>query len=250
LVRHIPAVSFRPPPARERRWARWLILLLAGIPLCACAPAPVCTVSTAPGAIGTSGVSPARVLILYQSTYGSTKQYADWIHREIPSVMVDLEACPTTDFGPYDVIVFGSPVRTGRIVVAPFIASSWSAIGGKSVVLFTVSGTPPDHPVLRALYKVSLPADIRKDIRHFPLHGRMVHRTLSARDRALVSVGRAIQKDEVLRKFMQEDFDGVKRENLAPLLKHLRDLLRLFPDCTRSSRPPLRLGQNAARVTH
>lgn len=230
MVRHIPAVSFRPPSARERRLARWLILLLAGISLSACAPATVCTVSTAPGAIGTPGESPARVLILYQTTYGSTKQYADWIHQEIPSAMADLDACPRPDFAAYDVIVFGSPVRTGRIVLAPAIVSSWSTIRGKPVVLFTVSGTPPDHPVLRTLYKISLPADIRKDIRYFPLHGRMVHRTLSARDRALVSVGRAIQQDETLKRFMREDFDGVKRENLAPLLEHLRGLLRRPPD--------------------
>ncbi len=230
MVRRIPALSFRPPPARERRWARWLFLLLAGVSLCACAPAPVCTVSAGPGTIRAPGGSPERVLILYQSTYGSTKQYADWIHREIPSAMADLEACPTPDFGPYDVIVFGSPIRTGRIVLAPFIVSSWSAIRGKSLVLYTVSGTPPDHPVLQTLYSVSLPADMRKDIRYFPLHGRMIHRNLSARDRALVSVGRAIQKDEVLKKFMREDFDGVKRENLAPLLEHLRGLLRRFRD--------------------
>jgi len=226
LVKRIPAVSFRPPPARERGRARRLLLLLAGLVLCACAPAPVCTVPEDPGAIRAPGGSPARVLILYQSTYGSTKQYADWIHLEIPSAMADLEACPAPDFAPYDVIVFGSPVRTGRIVLAPLIVSSWSAIRDKSLVLYTVSGTPPDHPAIRALYRVSLPEDIREGIRHFPLHGRMVHRTLSARDQALVSVGRAIQRDDTLKKFMQEDFDGVKRENLEPLLEHLRTVLR------------------------
>lgn len=227
MVKRIPAVSFRPPPARERRRARRLFLLLAGLVLYACAPAPVCTIPEGPGAIRAPGGSPARVLILYQSTYGSTKQYADWIHREIPSAVADIEACPAPDFAPYDVIVFGSPVRAGRIVLAPVIVSSWSAIRDKSLVLYTVSGTPPDHPALRALYNASLPTDIRKGVRHFPLHGRMVHRTLSARDRALVSVGRAIQRDDTLKKFMQEDFDGVRRETLAPLLEHLRSVLRL-----------------------
>jgi len=164
------------------------------------------------------------VLIVYQSTYGSTKQYAEWIHREIPSRMADIEICRTPDFGSHDVIVFGSPVRLGRIVLAPFIVDAWPRLKGKTVLLFTVSGMPPEHPGLRKCYEADLPVDLRNDIRYFPLRGRMRRSALSARDRALVSVGRMMQTDETLKKLMGEDFDGVRREQLIPLLDQLRGL--------------------------
>lgn len=214
----IPTVS-----SRNRLAAKRLALCLAAVCTIACARTSVCTVSEHRGP--DRSIAP-RVLIVYQSTYGSTKQYADWIHREIPSRMVDIETCRVPDFGNHDVIVFGSPVRMGRIVLAPFIVDSWPKLKGKTVFLFTVSGMPPEHPGLRKLYEANLPGNLRNDIRYFPLRGRMLRSALSARDRAFVSVGRMMQGDETLKNLMGEDFDAVKRERLIPLLDQLRNPTR------------------------
>jgi hypothetical protein len=44
-------------------------------------------------------------------------------------------------------------------------------------------------------------------------------------DKFLIAIGRMVEKDEALRKFMSEDFDEVKPENLSPVLEYLNALL-------------------------
>ncbi len=184
--------------------------------------APVCEISDSRGGRDLQVKSPPRVLILYQSKYGSTKQYAEWIHKEIPSRMADTNNCNAPEFTKYDLIVFGGYVRTGRIVIAPMIVENWNVIKGKQVVLFTTSGTPPEHPNIRKIYNANLPQEIRQGIKYFPLRGRMLHKDLSSYDESLVAVGRMMEKDETLKRFMTEDFDEVKQENIYPILEYIR----------------------------
>jgi len=188
----------------------------------ACMHAPICEFSDSKGVSYLHVKGPPRVLILYQSKYGSTKQYADWIHKEIPSRMADVDKCNTPEFGNYDVIIFGGYVRAGRVVIAPMIVENWNAVKGKKVVLFTTSGTPPEHPNISKIYNASLPQEVRQEIKYFPLRGRMLHKDLSSYDESLVAVGRMMEKDETLRRFMTEDFDEVKQENIYPILEYIK----------------------------
>ncbi|HVO64961.1 MAG TPA: flavodoxin domain-containing protein [Syntrophales bacterium] len=204
------------------RWFKLLFVAILCIGIGACIHAPVCEISDIRGGSNIYGSSTSRVLIMYKSKYGSTKQYAEWIHREIPSRMADVDKCNAPEFTKYDVIVFGGYVRTGRIVVAPMIVENWNIIKGKQVVLFTTSGTPPEHPNINKIYNASLPYEIRKDIKYFPLRGRMLHKDLSIYDESLVAVGRMMERDEALKRFMTEDFDEVKQENIYPVLEYIK----------------------------
>ena len=47
---------------------------------------------------------------------------------------------------------------------------------------------------------------------------------LSFFDNLLVAVGRMMERDESLKKFMAEDFDEVKSESLIPMLEYIKML--------------------------
>lgn len=168
-----------------------------------------------------------KVLIAYQSKYGSTKQYAEWIHQKINGDLVNIENGDKPDLAEYDIIIIGGYVRTGNIVIAPFIKDHWSVIKGKKVILFTTSGTPPQHPKIQSIYEKSLPEEIRKEIKYFPLHGRISGKDLTFFDKFLITIGKIMEQDETLKKDMGKDFDGVQRENLLPLLEYLEEELAL-----------------------
>ena len=165
-----------------------------------------------------------KVLIAYQSKYGSTKQYAEWIQQDTEGDLVNIENGDKPDLAKYDIIIIGGYVRTGSIVIAPFIKDHWSVMKGKKVILFTTSGTPPRHPKIQSIYEKSLPEEIRKEIKYFPLHGRISGKDLTLFDKFLISIGKIMEKDETLKKDMGKDFDGVHRENLLPLLEYLEDV--------------------------
>lgn len=165
-----------------------------------------------------------KILIAYQSKYGSTKQYAEWIHQEIKGDLVNIENGDKPDLTRYDVIIIGGSVRVGNIVIAPFIKDHWSVMKGKKVILFTTSATPPQHPKIQSIYEKSLPEEIREKIKYFPLHGRISRENLTLFDKFLITIGKIMEQDETLKKDMGKDFDDVHRENLLLLLKHLEDV--------------------------
>jgi menaquinone-dependent protoporphyrinogen IX oxidase len=163
-----------------------------------------------------------KVLIVYQSKYGSTKQYAEWIHQEIKGDLVNIENGDKPDLAKYDIIIIGGYVRTGNIAIAPFIKDHWGAMKEKEVILFTASGTPPQHPRIQNIYKKDLPEEIRDKIKYFPLHGRISRKDLTAFDKFLIPLGKIMEQDESLKKEMGKNFDGVRRENLIPLTEYLK----------------------------
>lgn len=207
------------------RWPKLLILGLAVLCLYTCAHSQVGEVPDTRKVEGLKDMSTQRVLIVYQSKYGSTRQYAEWIHRDIPSDLVDAEKVDKPEFAGYDVIVFGSYIRMGRIVIAPFIVENWGNVKGKKVILFTTSGTPPGHPNIRKIYDSGLPENIRREIKYFPLRGRILSKDLSFFDNLLVAVGRMMERDKSLKKLMSEDFDEVKSESLVPVLEYIKMLM-------------------------
>jgi menaquinone-dependent protoporphyrinogen IX oxidase len=169
-----------------------------------------------------------KILIAYQSKYGSTKQYAEWIHNEMNGDLVNIENGDKPDLARYDIIIIGGSVRVGNIVIATFIVDNWSVLEGKKVILFTTSGTPPQHPKIRSIYEKSLPEEIRREIKYFPLHGRISRENLTLFDKFLIAIGKIMEQDETLKKDMGKDFDGVQRENLLPLLKYLEDVTMIL----------------------
>jgi hypothetical protein len=52
-----------------------------------------------------------------------------------------------------------------------------------------------------------------------------VSQDLSFFDKLLVAIGRIMEKDEAMRKIMREDFDDVKRDNLAPVSTYIKTLM-------------------------
>ena len=169
-----------------------------------------------------------KILIAYQSKYGSTKQYAEWIQQDTEGDLVSIENGDKPDLTRYDIIIIGGSVRVGNIVIAPFIKDHWSVMKEKRVILFTTSATPPQHPKIQSIYEKSLPEEIRKEIKYFPLHGRISGKDLTLFDKFLISIGKIMEQDETLKKDMGKDFDGVQRENLLPLLEYLEDVKTIF----------------------
>jgi menaquinone-dependent protoporphyrinogen IX oxidase len=171
-----------------------------------------------------------KVLIVYESKYGSTKQYAEWIREDTKGDLINIADGDTPDLAGYDILIIGGYVRMGKIAIAPFIKAHWGVMQGKEVILFTTSGTPPRHPKIRSIYEKSLPEEIQKGIIYFPLPGRISGKDLTLWDKFLIAIGKIVERDETLKKDMGKDFDGVQRENLSPLLEYIEDVKKRSND--------------------
>jgi len=203
----------------------------------------VCWLSANAIAFGQAGNSPSpscedhpkdmkrlKILVAYQSKYGSTKQYAEWIQEDVKGDLVNLKTDGLPPLAGYDIIVLGGYIRTGENVIAPLIRDHWDGLKTKKVILFTTSGTPPHHPNIRIIYEKSFSEDIRKEIEYFPLPGRISMKNLSFFDKRLITVGKMLERDEALKEEMGKDVDGIKRENLLPLVEYLKEIKHSLTD--------------------
>lgn len=167
-----------------------------------------------------------NLLICYHSRYGSTQQYAEWLHEQVGGELTSIKDISQYKLSEYAIFVFGGYVHAGKITIRNLIQRNWPVAKHKHVIVYSTSGTPPSEtPTIQAIFDDSFPAEIRERLTYFPLMGRMETEKWKLSDRLLTHVGSWIVKDPDVKQGMVSDVDGVRREDLEPLVKHIQSLL-------------------------
>jgi len=159
-------------------------------------------------------------IIIYRGTYGSTKQYADWIHEETGFPVFDSRDSAI----PWDTetVVIGCPVIANKPFLLGWIQRNWTRLDGKNVVLFTTSGADPAKKPVAEWIAKSLPEGLKAKIRVFPLAGRCDFSKMTGAHKLMLRIGAVVLRSEDIKRQMKIPVDGVARANLEPLLAHLR----------------------------
>jgi menaquinone-dependent protoporphyrinogen oxidase len=172
-----------------------------------------------------------RILVAYESKYGSTKQYAEWIAADLHADVRPLSETPATSLAAYDVVIFGGYLHMGKIVGAKSLIELWGSLAGKRVVLFSVAGAPGNDPQRTVWFENNIPEEIRSNIRHFAFQGRAMN--LDWKDSLLMTFPRTmlwikyrINPSAENKKAYEgfKPFDGVRREAIASLVEYVRGL--------------------------
>jgi menaquinone-dependent protoporphyrinogen IX oxidase len=128
-----------------------------------------------------------RIIVLYGTKYGSTKRYAEWIAEKTDAEICELSAFDQSLLQEYAVVLFGSPVYMGKIKYRSFVKRNWRALSSKKVIIFGVTGIPPDDPRQKRVLQTSLPSKMREKITYYPLRGAFNYKELSFTDKLLMS---------------------------------------------------------------
>lgn len=170
-----------------------------------------------------------NTLVIYNSKYGSTKEYSSWIASEAKADLVSLDKVDWDSVSKYKKIVFGTYLFIGTLSGIGEILKKWSYIEKKKVILFTVSAAKPDNPIITEAYTKGVPASIRSKIKFFALRGRMTK--LDLRDTLLVSFPKTMlkiqyffSKDKMCLKMIEgfSPFDGMDKKSIEPIVKEIR----------------------------
>lgn len=165
----------------------------------------------------------SNVAVVYQSKYGSTEQYARWIHGEVKSDLVRLNKNGVPPLESYDTIVFGGSIRMGKVEVAKMIEKYWEYFEGKKLAIFVVGAAETDDPEFQESFENSISSSVREKIAYFPLRGRSLYKQLDLLDKALMRVATLVVRDEQKKREMMTDIDGVERENIGPIVEYLKE---------------------------
>lgn len=159
-----------------------------------------------------------KTLIIYQSRYGSTKQYAEWINGAIESDITEIGGVKQFDLSKYDIIILGTHFHASHIPMKQFIIDNWDKMCDKKIILFSASGSPAE-PALKLVRK-EIPGSILDNITYFPLGGRFESKQLSIGDKLMMLFGSAfaymVNQKEMARA-MRNDYDYVSKDNIKEI---------------------------------
>lgn len=162
-----------------------------------------------------------NTIIIYASKYGSTRQYAEWLGHETGYDAINIKDIDPKTISGYERIIVGSSVHMGRLDISSWLKKHWNLMADKSVILFSVNGTPPDQrEELQKILDFSLPTHILDRVNYFPLQGRLIYAELNFWHKLLVKMMKKMDKHPGSN-LVLEDYDNVRKENLVNLKNHI-----------------------------
>ncbi len=156
--------------------------------------------------------------ILYSGKYGSTRQYAQWLQELTGIEAFDIRQ-PLPDLAQTDFLILGSSIILGAPIFKKWLFRHWEQFRKKPVLLFTVSGTAPDHPNLITWLNMHLSPEMLEHVKYVPLRGRLDLRVLPWWLRALLRLAARMTKDPEEARRMSEGFDFMDRNSLEPIVE-------------------------------
>ena len=93
----------------------------------------------------------SRGVILYQSKYGATKKYAQWLVEETGYDCIETKAAKIINLKKYDVVILGGGVYASGIAGLGFLKKNISAFTGKKIAVFAVGASPYDEKAINQI---------------------------------------------------------------------------------------------------
>lgn len=176
-----------------------------------------------------------KTVVVYESKYGYTKQYANWIAAALSCPVYERKNFYPANFASYDVIVYGGGLYAGGISGLKLLTRNWDLVKNKQVILFTCGLADPNNPdnvahIKEAMSKTISP-EILQNIAVFHLRGgidysrlRLPHRMMMAMLRKMLLKKEPCDltsEDRELLATYGKSMDFTDQKSIAPLVKYI-----------------------------
>lgn len=170
-------------------------------------------------------------VILYQSKYGATKKYADWLSEETGFPILETKKAQITDIKDLNYIIVGGGIYASGIAGLSFLRKHIDILQGKKIVVFCVGASPYDETVFNEIVQHNMKGNL-KDIPCVYCRGAWNMDAMNVVDRNLCKMLRkAVAKKqpeeyEVWEKALMaagdESCDWTDKKYIEPILDMLR----------------------------
>ena len=165
-------------------------------------------------------------IVIYKGKYGATRQYAEWIGKELKLPVISADDMNEDTLTGYDFVILGSSVYVGRLLLSAWLRMHEKILSKKKVFLFIVCGSPAEgKEKQQAMIGKSVPPSIGGHAMTYFMRGRMIYKNLRWSDKLVLRTGAMLIKDPAKKQKMLTDFDGVKHQLILPLVSDVRAFL-------------------------
>lgn len=169
-------------------------------------------------------------LIIYQSKYGATKKYVDWLVEETGFDCVETPKATVSKVMEYDTIILCGGIYASGIAGLSFLRKNYSALKDKKIAILAVGASPYDEKAFAEGKAHNLKEDL-KEIPCFYGRGAWDETIMKFGDKMLCKMlQKAIAKKEAstfepwmvaLLEAQGQSCDWTKREYLEPLITYI-----------------------------
>lgn len=99
-------------------------------------------------------------IILYQSKYGATKKYANWLSQATGFEMIETPKASIEHVRKFDIVIVGGGVYASGIAGLSFVRKNMVALKEKQVLVFCVAASPYDEDTFREVKKHNLKGEL------------------------------------------------------------------------------------------
>ncbi len=170
-------------------------------------------------------------VILYQSKYGATKKYVDWLVDETGFVCIETKKAKPDEVQKYDTIILGGGIYASGIAGLSFLRKNIDVLQGKKILVFCVGASPYDEAPFREIVKHNM-NDKLSAIPCFYCRGAWDMAAMNVVDRSLCKMLRkAVEKkqpdeyeiwEKALMEAGEEKCDWTDKKYIEPILDMLK----------------------------
>ncbi len=138
-----------------------------------------------------------KVVVVYKSKYGSTKQYAEWIAEETQGDLFEASAIKGDMLVKYDTIIYGGGMYAVGILGFKMIRSNYQQLKDKKIIVFSVGLSKESPEAIHHIKENNFSEEMRENVEFYMLRGAMNFEKLSFTDKMMMkALKKKIQKKD------------------------------------------------------
>ena len=174
-----------------------------------------------------------KVAVVFKSTYGHTKKYAEWISEELNADLLNgLKVKPQT-LDKYDIVIYGGGLYATGINGASLLSDNFEKLKKKKLVIFAVG---IEENLSEAEYTKVLTHNfsiiMQRDLKVFYLRGGINYKKLSVMHKIIMSNQKKLieqkqektKQDELYLKTYGVNIDFTDKKNIQPVVDYVKSL--------------------------
>lgn len=131
-----------------------------------------------------------KILVVYESRYGSTKKYAEWIAQALESDLEISKKVNSTTLKQYDVIIYGGGLYAGGIAGVKLVTNSPC----KNRIVFTVGLADPNTTDYSGIIEKNFTPELIENTKFFHFRGGIEYKKLGFVHKMMMSMMNIIIK--------------------------------------------------------
>ncbi len=168
-----------------------------------------------------------RVVVVYRSGSGFTKNYATWLAEELHCDLLQGKETKVSDLFGYDTIIYGGGLYAIGINGLKLITKNYEQLKDKKLIVFAVGASPVRAETTEQVRKANIPADILDKIQFFYLRGGFNYSRLSPINKVLMQLRKLqlkrIKNPDADAKGMLASYvhplDFTNKKNIKPIIE-------------------------------